>query len=106
MHTDRCGYPTLASLVFLVQAVDGPVSLDGVTIVLEPARNGQPAAERPWHSVSRSCTAATSASSAATRAARSPVPFAGRTNGGSSATAADCGSALSSRAVHPLGNGC
>ena len=75
------------------------------TIVLEPARNGQPAAERPWHSVSRSCNAATSASSAATRAARSPVPFAGRTNGGSSATAADCGSALSSRAAHQLSVG-
>ena len=46
MHTDRCGYPTLASLVFLVQAVDGPVSLDGVTIVPEPAAD-QAATDQP-----------------------------------------------------------
>jgi len=34
--TDSAAFPTLASLMFLIEAIEGPVSLDGIEILPEP----------------------------------------------------------------------
>ena len=39
---DAAVFPTLASLLFLLQAIEGPVSLDGIAILPEPAKPADP----------------------------------------------------------------